>query len=83
MNKIETASGEAPADICGRNEVATHFDALGDPADGEFGRGQREVMNLDGVTQRFCPLEGAGVVVPLRVLSRPKELPVLRQPSIS
>jgi hypothetical protein len=61
MNEIETASGVTPVDVGGGNEVATHFDALGDPADGEFGRGQPEVMDLDGVTQCFCPLEGAGV----------------------
>ncbi len=61
MNEIETASGVTPADVGGGNEVAAHFDALGDAADGEFGRGQPEIMDFDAVTECLGTLEGAGV----------------------
>lgn len=54
---MRPTSGEAAADVGFRDGVSTHFDALGDAADGELGRWQPEIMDLDLITRDFGLLE--------------------------
>jgi hypothetical protein len=54
---MRPTSGEAPADVDFRDGVSTHFDALGDAADGELGRWQPEVMGLDLIARDLGLLE--------------------------
>lgn len=54
---MRPTSGEAAADVGFRDGVSTHFDALGDAADGELGRWQPEVMDLDLIARDLGLLE--------------------------
>ena len=61
MNEMGPTSGKAAADVGIRDGVASFLDPLGDPADGECGRRDPEVVKLDQVADGFRLIELLGV----------------------